>query len=261
MERNTDERGKRKKAESVEVIIKPVCLRFSFFEGEVFYHFASNPDAQLDKMESLMGIEPERCGDFTDANLGFLPVCSTVLIRGEKNILIDPGSHHLGFYGLLERALSDKGLASGDIDAVIVTHWHHDHFGNASMFPGAELIVGEGELEFGRALYGAGEVKAKTDVMGRVNVINDVFRIIDGVRVIRTPGHSPGSLCVIIDHEAGRTAVTGDTVMTKEQFEKKRFSHWYRADEKEELNRSVEKIMGYSPSRIIPGHDLEFFVA
>ncbi len=261
MERNTDERGKGEKVESVEVIIKPVCLRFSFFEGEVFYHFASNPDAQLDKMERLMGIEPEHCVDFTHANLGFLPVCSTVLIRGEKNILVDPGSHHLGFYGLLEKALADKGLARGDIDAVIVTHWHHDHFSSVSMFPGAELIVGEGELEFGRALYGAGEVKAKTEVMGKVSIVEDVSRVIAGVRVIRTPGHSPGSVCVIADHQAGRTAVTGDTVMTKQQFEKRRFSHWYGTDEKEKLNRSVEKIMGYSPSSIIPGHDIEFSIA
>ena len=65
--------------ESVEVVIKPVCVRFSLFEGDVFYHFASCPDAQLDKMERLMGVEPGLCADFKEANLGFLPVCRTGL--------------------------------------------------------------------------------------------------------------------------------------------------------------------------------------
>lgn len=247
--------------ESVEVIIKPVCIRFSLFERDVFYHFASGPDAQLDKMERFMGIEPERCADFTGANLGFLPVCSTVLIRGEKNILVDPGSHHLGFYGLLEKALSDKGVSCSDIDSVIVTHWHHDHFSNVNMFPGAELIVGAGELEFGSNLYGEGEVEAKTMLMGELTFVEDLFRVVEGVDVIRVPGHSPGSLCVIAEHGRERTAVAGDTIMTEEQFEKREFSHWYSAEDKERLSRSVDKILGYAPSRIIPGHGPEFFIS
>ncbi len=65
---------------SVDVLINPVCIRFSFFEGDIFYHFAAHSDAQLDRMERFMGIEPSKCAAFTDANLGFLPVASTVLI-------------------------------------------------------------------------------------------------------------------------------------------------------------------------------------
>lgn len=243
---------------SAEVIIKPVCLRFSLYEGDVYYHFASRPDAQLDRAERLMGIEPEKCGDFRSANLGFLPVCSTVLIRAEKNILVDPGSPHLGFYGLLDRALGERGVSVGDIDAVVATHWHHDHCGNTGMFPGKTLIVGEGELEFGRDLYGEGEVKAKTDVMGSVLCVRDELDVCAGVKVIRTPGHSPGSVCVMVEDGSGVTAAAGDTVMTREQFETGILSRWYSDGEKEELARSVMKIMGYAPSRIIPGHDLEF---
>ena len=39
---------------SVEVIIHPVCLRFSYHNNEIVYMFASNPEQQLDEMEKLM---------------------------------------------------------------------------------------------------------------------------------------------------------------------------------------------------------------
>lgn len=246
--------------DSVDVIIQPVCIRFSLFEGEVCYHFCARPGMQLDGMELLMGVDPAKCRSFADANLGFLPVASTVLIKGEKNILVDPGSHHIGFYGLLGKALRDNGIDFTDIDILVVTHWHHDHFSNASMFPGAELIVGAGELDWGGDIYGVTEVKAKTEKMRGITIVTDVHQIYKGVTVVRTPGHSPGSISVIVDHGNDRIAITGDTVMTRKEFYSRKHSRWYTAEQKQQLNRALDRIMEYSPTRVIPGHDQMFDV-
>lgn len=88
----------------VDVLIQPFCLRFSLHEDEVVYHVAGDAEMQLDRMEVLLGIDPQNQTLF-DANLGFLPVSTTTLIRGEKTILVDPGNHHVGFYGMLGLAL------------------------------------------------------------------------------------------------------------------------------------------------------------
>ena len=102
---------------SVEVIIHPVCLRFSYHNNEIVYMFASNPEQQLDEMEKLMGVGTDQ-GPIFDSNVGFLPVASTILIRGEKTILVDPGNYHIGFYSMLKRALNSKNLTYEDIDMI-----------------------------------------------------------------------------------------------------------------------------------------------
>ncbi len=162
---------------------------------------------------------------------------------------------------MLNRALSNKGVNIQDIDTLIITHWHHDHFGNAGMFPGVELLVGEKELEFGRQLYGESEVRAKTGMMGRITVISDTYRVCEGITVIRTPGHSPGSISVIVEQGSERIAITGDTIMTREQFETRKFSHWYTDEQKQEVNRSMDIILDFAPVKIIPGHDRAFYIS
>ena len=93
----------------IDVVIQPVVLRFTLLDDEVVYFFAADTEAVLDRMELMMGIDPERDMLF-DSNLGFLPVSTTVLIRGEKNILVDPGNTHTGFYGQLGIGLKRFGL-------------------------------------------------------------------------------------------------------------------------------------------------------
>ena len=72
---------------TVDILINPVTLRFSYHNSELIYMFASHPEQQLDEMEKLMGVTTDD-GPIFDTNVGFLPVASTTLIRGEKNIKI-----------------------------------------------------------------------------------------------------------------------------------------------------------------------------
>ena len=65
----------------IDVVIQPVVLRFTLLDDEVVYFFAADTEAVLDRMELMMGIDPEKDMLF-DSNLGFLPVSTTVLIKG-----------------------------------------------------------------------------------------------------------------------------------------------------------------------------------
>lgn len=82
----------------VHVIIKPMTLRFSLQDSVPVYHVGGDARTQLDQMEHLLGIDPKRDVIF-DCNLGFLPICSTILIRGEKTIIVDPGTSTSDFMG------------------------------------------------------------------------------------------------------------------------------------------------------------------
>lgn len=242
----------------VEVIIQPINLRFSLFNDEIYYIIGGNPEATLDQAELLMGVGPENRSGLLDCNLGFLPVCSTVLIRGEKNIIFDPNNHHIGFYGMLGKSLEARKLSPDDIDFVVVSHWHHDHSANLSMFS-SELVVGKNELNFGNEVYGEEDVKAKIKKYRLISEIDTSYEICKGVSVLYTPGHTPGSISLIVREEAGVTAVMGDSIMTQsEWFDDDAYSHWYTTEQLQGLKEVKEVIKNMNPMAVIPGHDRRF---
>ena len=244
----------------IDVVIQPVVLRFSLVDDEVVYHFASDTEAVLDRMEKMSGIDPAESNLF-DSNLGFLPVSTTVLIRGSKNVLVDPGNHHTGFYGQLGLGLRRFGVTPDDIDYVVCTHCHHDHMGSAFRIPGADLVMGEGEADFCEELYGPEETERRLAVMGDLIEVpkGGDLELMPGVVAISTPGHTPGHISVLVESESGhRVIVAGDTVMTRREYTERTFSHWYTEDQIKGLHASLDRLQSLQPTRVMPGHDRVF---
>lgn len=246
---------------SVEVIIQPICLRFRYHEGEIVYLFSGAAEGQLDAMERMLGIDPAREQLF-DANLGFLPVASTVLIRGDKTILVDPGNHHVGFYGMLGNALSSRGLTFDDIDTVVTTHLHADHYASMHLLPGRPWVLGEGEFEVLEILEGPGVAAAKRQMMGEILEIPTTgeHEIVPGVAAVFTPGHSPGHISLLVDSDRGRVLIAGDQTMTEREYRDRSFSHWYSAEQLAQLHTSLDLVQAWEPDLVIPGHDRAFRV-
>ena len=107
-------------------------------------------------------------GKIFDTNVGFLPVASTTLIRGEKTILVDPGNYHIGFYSILKRALASKNLTYEDIDIVATTHTHSDHAASIVHFRDKPWIIGSKEFDDMVAIEGKEIVDAKKSMMGEI---------------------------------------------------------------------------------------------
>lgn len=245
---------------TVEVIIHPVCLRFRWDADELVYLFSGHADQQLDGMERMLGIGPEGGAPIFETNLGFLPVASTVLIRGERTLLVDPGNHHIGSYGILRHALRARGLDYGDIDMVVTTHTHADHAAAILKFAGLPWVLGAGEFAAMEAIEGAPIVAAKRSMMGPVTEVpaGGELALMPGVTALHTPGHTPGHISLMVDTAEGRVLIAGDQTMTRSEYETRAFSQWYPPETLAELNRSLDRVQALAPDLVIPGHDRPF---
>jgi glyoxylase-like metal-dependent hydrolase (beta-lactamase superfamily II) len=110
-----------------------------------------------------------------------------------------------------------------DIDIVVLTHLHWDHVGNVTKFPNAQFIVSSEEMRIALnpppCLYSAYEAlqsgmePAFLKVIERIKTVEMKEReIVEGVRLIPLPGHTPGTIGVIVETDKGPYVVAGDAV-------------------------------------------------
>jgi hydroxyacylglutathione hydrolase len=134
--------------------------------------------------------------------------CNTYLIRGSKNILIDPGLDQL--FGGVKAALAELNLSPSRIDLVIITHGHYDHMGAADTFDGiAPVAMSHAEYEF-LEMSASGHRGFSPDILleeGEIE-LGDL-----ALRIIPAPGHSPGSVCIYWPER--KALFSGDVVFSR----------------------------------------------
>jgi len=112
-----------------------------------------------------------------------------------------------------EKALGKLGLKCEDIDIVISTHLMFDHFEYAGKFKNARFVVQKDELDYARNPHPLTQYfyLPIQDLLDEVNfdVVDGDKEIVKGVKVLLTPGHSPGSQSVAIETEKGTAVITG----------------------------------------------------
>jgi N-acyl homoserine lactone hydrolase len=160
-----------------------------------------------------------------------VPIFSFYIKGAEKNILVDTGCpawildkylHPPSCSDIqsFEKALDKQDLKPGDIDMVIHTHLHLDHDGYTRQCTNAELIVQEDELKFAESphpLWAAIYPKELTEGLNFQTVKGD-NEIVDGIKVLFTPGHTPGTQSVAVATAKGTAIITGFCVI-RENFE------------------------------------------
>lgn len=124
------------------------------------------------------------------ASLTYHGTNTYLLDRPDGYIVIDPGPHD---DAQIEALISATG---GRVASILITHFHHDHVGNA-----AALKAATGATTYS---YGPAPV---VDFVPDVEV-RDGQNIL-GLEVVHTPGHSPDHLCFAL----GDLLFTGDHVM------------------------------------------------
>lgn len=177
-----------------EVLLRPT------FEGDPWAHHSHllNAEGQL---ELTMGAYLIRTGDrlmLIDAGVG----------------MIDNGQFKGG--GLLT-SLLELGVEPADVTDVILTHLHFDHVGWATR---------KGEIVFPNATYrchsadwhhfverdgaDAGAIKKLSPITPQLELFDHDHTVASGVDLRHAPGHTPGSVIVIVSSGTDRAMLIGD---------------------------------------------------
>lgn len=212
-----------------------------------------------------------------DMRIITLGITNCYLIKGDQGyILVDAG----GLYKLrsFARKLRRLGIDPEEIKLIIITHGHYDHVGSlagikslckakVAMTPFENDIVAQGQVVIpagtniiGRMVSRIGKIfyfllKFKK-VRAEYLITEDGFSLYDfGVqgKVILTPGHTEGSLSVIL--EDGR-AIVGDLAMNKPMG----YIFPLFADEPELIYTSWRKLVDLGVEGVYPAHGEPFSI-
>ena len=120
----------------------------------------------------------------------------------------------------LEEGLAKLRLKPEDIGIVIQTHLHFDHVELAYKFTRAKFIVQKAELDYAVNPHQVLQDDYDQRMFKSLDfeVIEGDKEIIEGVRVMLTPGHSPGGQSVAINVGEGTAIITGFCCL-RENFE------------------------------------------
>ena len=105
-----------------------------------------------------------------------------------------------------------------EVALVINTHLHFDHCGGNRLFSGIPIYVQRRELEAAREPDYT--IREWVEFDGATYVeLDGEAEIVPGVRVLPTPGHTPGHQSVLVDTDDGLVVVAGDVAYRWEDFD------------------------------------------
>jgi glyoxylase-like metal-dependent hydrolase (beta-lactamase superfamily II) len=123
------------------------------------------------------------------------------------------------------RSLAAAGVSVGDIDYVMCTHLHADHVGwNTRLengrwvptFPKARYLFGKTEFDYWIGMHAKTPSPTIEDSVlpiveaKRHEIVGDDHAIGDHIRILPTPGHTPGHVAFTLGRARDEAVVSGD---------------------------------------------------
>ena len=160
-----------------------------------------------------------------------IPYLGFLLQKEGRNILVDTGISDKFFIdgkawggfpahggrAYVERALADAGVSPNDIETIIFTHLHNDHAASTDLFPNVRFVAQKDEWKTLLDPLPAMQVRRDYDMTladelreVKLLLVDGDIEFTDGIKLYKTPGHTPGSQSVAVITEKGIVVLVGD---------------------------------------------------
>jgi glyoxylase-like metal-dependent hydrolase (beta-lactamase superfamily II) len=163
------------------------------------------------------------------------------------------------------------GFARESIDVVLCTHLHADHVGWNTLlkdgrwvptFPNARYLIDRTEMAYWSTHTEPDDVAVYADSVqpvidaGLVDPVEGGHVICDEVRLVSTPGHTPGHVSVAIESKGVRAFITGDMIHTPAQIARPEWASYidYDGDASTATRRKVLEELADGPVTVIGTH-------
>ena len=167
----------------------------------------------------LVGADEDVLSSYIPAE-GFKHTANAFLVKaGGQNILIDTGT---GAGGIIIDKIKQLGVEPEQINSILITHLHGDHFGSlqsdgTANFPNAKIYLAAGELEYFTVTnVNEGAVNALAPYETNVTTFepaaleSTLTEILPGIYPIAAYGHTPGHTLFQIQNGNDKFLIIGD---------------------------------------------------
>jgi len=172
---------------------------------------------------------------------------------GEGNELIDTlyrPDHH----GLPE-SIARAGHRIDDVSMIINSHLHFDHCGNNRLFPGVPIVVQRREYEAAHQPFFTDP--DWVDFPGAtIEQIEGDRQVASGVRIVSTPGHTPGHQSVVVDSHGECIVICAQAAYTAADFSARQTGpDNIPTEDDDTVQRSISLLHDLGPDRVCFSHD------
>jgi glyoxylase-like metal-dependent hydrolase (beta-lactamase superfamily II) len=184
------------------------------------------PNAPVDDVIKLMESQ------FTPARPGISPFNTMVVNTGSKLVLIDSGFSNNGSptTGMMTANMAAAGILPGQIDTVLISHFHQDHINGlrskegALVYPNAEIVVPMRDVAhyLDDAKMSAASEVARGSFLTARRVLSPILKDVkqaewgkewaNGITAIQSDGHTPGHTSFVISSGTKTLLVVGDAI-------------------------------------------------
>jgi N-acyl homoserine lactone hydrolase len=157
----------------------------------------------------------------------------------------------------LPDALGAHGISMADVTAVGNCHLHFDHGGQNALFRAVPIFAQA--REWAMVHEPDYTVPEWVDFPGaRYELVEGETEIAPGLRLVPTPGHSPGHQSLVVDAPGGPLVIAGQAVFTLAEWEgatDPASSGRHSAPDEEAYVASVRRLRELEPRRVHLVHD------
>jgi len=158
----------------------------------------------------------------------------------------------------LDEALATAGVTTEDVRIVVNCHLHLDHCGGNPRFPDRPIFAQQVEFDAAHREEDYPIVGLYDFAAARYELHGGEADVAKGVRVVPTPGHTPGHQSLIVETDAGRVVLAGQAVNGATDYARAQYASELRrngSDETVIVPDWIERLQEFDPVLVLFAHD------